>query len=239
MTGTKLVVCADDAGLARSTDDAILRCCREGIVRTVSVIAGGPTAEEFLERAAGIEVGLHVNLTEGPALTGAAPTLTDRDGVFRGGKTEAWARLDQFDPDEVAREVAAQWEWLCTRARPRHVNGHNHVHVFRPVREALPESCHVRVPSDPGLPEVITSRVRGGSCHFTGHDFCVDPTERVFLRSVREPWTEFMVHPGTRPGAAFTEAPERDRETDVLCSLALRAALDARGIELACFGDLA
>ena len=107
MTGTKLVVCADDAGLARSTDDAILFCCKEGIVRSVSVVAGGPTAEEFLERAAGIEVGLHLNLTEGPALAGPAPTLTDAAGVFRGGKTGAWARIDQSDPAEVAREVTA------------------------------------------------------------------------------------------------------------------------------------
>ncbi len=241
MKETKLIVCADDAGLSPSTDEAILRCCTEGVVRTVSVVAGGPTAADFLACAANeiVEVGLHVNLTEGLALAGPAPTLTDAGGCFRSGKEEFWRRADELDPGEVAREVAAQWAWLCDRARPAHINGHNHVHVFAAVRAALPTGCRARVPADPGLPDAVFSRATDAPCHFTGYDFSLEPTEAVFLRSVRASLTEFMVHPGARPGSAFTEAAERDRETEVLCSAALRDALDARGIELACFGDVA
>jgi len=238
MKGTRLVVCADDAGLAPSTDDAILRCCNEGIVRSVSVVAGGATADDFVARA-GVEVGLHVNLTEGRALAGPAPTLTDSDGCFRYEKREFWRHADELDPGEVAREVAAQWAWLCARAKPAHVNGHNHVHVFAPVRAALPAGCRVRVPADPRLPAEVFARATDPPCHFTGHEFCLTPTAAVFLRSVRAPLTDFMVHPGARPGSAFTEAAERDRETEVLCSTALREALDGRGIELNRFGDLA
>jgi predicted glycoside hydrolase/deacetylase ChbG (UPF0249 family) len=138
----------------------------------------------------------------------------------------------------VAREVQAQWSWLRERARPAHVNGHNHVHVFDVVRAALPD-CRVRVPCDPGLPAPIVGRAVGPGCHFTGHAFGIDPSEQVFLDSLAAPATEFMVHPGTRPGTAFTEAEARDRETDVLCSPSLRAALDRRGVRLCGFGEMA
>ena len=88
---SRLVVCADDAGFARSTDEAILRCAREGIVCAASVVAGGPTAERFLAEAAdaGLELGLHFNLTEGRALAGPATTLTDGEAFFVGGEGQA------------------------------------------------------------------------------------------------------------------------------------------------------
>jgi predicted glycoside hydrolase/deacetylase ChbG (UPF0249 family) len=46
-----VVVVADDAGLAASSDDAIVRCVRAGIVRNVSLVANGDTAAELAGRA--------------------------------------------------------------------------------------------------------------------------------------------------------------------------------------------
>jgi len=67
-----LVVNADDAGFAEPTDAAILRCARAGIVRSATVAANGPTADAFVRQAldAGLDLGLHVNLTGGRPLAG-------------------------------------------------------------------------------------------------------------------------------------------------------------------------
>ncbi|MHC4340529.1 MAG: ChbG/HpnK family deacetylase, partial [Planctomycetota bacterium] len=54
---SRLIVSADDGGLAANSDSSILRCASEGVVRSISVVAGGPTAEEFLERASDLDLG--------------------------------------------------------------------------------------------------------------------------------------------------------------------------------------
>jgi len=108
-----LVVNADDGGFAPGKDDAILRCARAGAVRSVSVIANGATTVAFVERArdAGLDLGVHLNLTEGRPLGGPQRSLTDAHGRFP-GKAEAWRRasVGDLDPDELRRELTAQWE---------------------------------------------------------------------------------------------------------------------------------
>jgi len=76
-----LVVNADDAGFDRATDDAILRCQR--IVKSASVAVNGPTAAEFVVRAQGMALGIHINLTEGTAVAGPHASLTNGEGRFR------------------------------------------------------------------------------------------------------------------------------------------------------------
>ena len=244
---TFLVVNADDGGLAESTDDAILRCAAKGVVRAASVVAAGPTAARFVARAkdVGLELGLHVNLTEGPALAGPAPTLTDAAGRLRGPKDAVWVRT--LDGAEVRAEVLAQWQRLLELgAEPTHVDGHNHVHVMPVVREALLEldlSLWVRFPERPEMPEPLREYAREmagphrRTDFFTGIAFAEEPTAHVFLESLDPAArvTEFMVHPGSRAGSPFCSSPLRDRETELLCSEALARQIENRGYRLAGF----
>jgi len=253
-----LVVNADDGGFADGKDDAILRCARAGLVKSVSVIANGETTAAFVGRArdAGLDLGLHVNLTEGRPLAAQGKSLTDAGGMFP-GKGEAWRRAaaDELDAGAVRREVTAQWERLTALGvAPTHVDGHNHVHLFPAVSEVLAElaaGLWVRVPCDPVLPEDLnpafaawTRELSGPwkrtDC-FVGYGFARDPTPDVFLRCVAEPArvTEFMVHPGVREGTPFSCSPRRDRETEVLCSASLRRELESRGFVLASFAGVA
>jgi predicted glycoside hydrolase/deacetylase ChbG (UPF0249 family) len=255
---SRLVVNADDGGFRPGKDDAILRCARAGVVRSVSVMANGATAGGFVKRGrdAGLDLGLHLNLTEGRSLGGAsARSLTDAEGRFL-GKAEAWRRAaaGELDADELRREVRSQWERLAgLGVRPTHVDGHNHVHLFPVVREVLAElaaGLWVRVPCDPVLPRDLppafaewTRELRGPwrrTDSFVGYGFARDPTVDAFLACLpgRPGVTEFMVHPGAREGAPFSSSPLRDRETDVLCSPALRARLEQRGVVLASFAEV-
>jgi len=242
-----LVVNADDAGFDRATDDAILRCTR--IVRNATVAVNGPTAAEFVPRAQGMDLGVHVNLTEGMSLTGPLKTLTDADGRFCLRKEEFWdrARRGEIDPFEVRREVRAQWErGEALGIRATHVDGHNHVHILPAVREALPRDVYVRVPLDRvrpppflHLPWAADARGRRTD-RFTGYRFAEEPSEETFLASLEgmEGTVEFMVHPGARPGSPFVSSAARDREALVLSSPSLGAGLVRRGVRVLSFADL-
>ncbi len=259
----RLVVNADDAGLDPATDAAILQCARHGIVRCASVVAGGPTAPTFVEQAMriGLDLGLHINLTEGIAVAGPAPTLTDAGGRFQGPKAVFWSRAAAaaLDPDEVRTEVRAQWERLCSLGvEPSHVDGHNHAHVHPAVLEALTECANelwLRVPHDresapesrPAYPPAFAawSRKPAGSWRrlerFTGFDFSRKPAIGVFLSSLPPAASdvEFMVHPGRRSGSAFASSELRERETHTLCSPSLALQLEALGWQVTCFRELA
>lgn len=242
-----LVVNADDAGFDRATDDAILRCSR--VARSASVAVNGPTAAEFVARAQGIALGIHVNLTEGPSLAGPHATLTNGEGRFRWAKEELWARArrGEIDPLEVRREVRAQWErGERIGIRATHVDGHNHVHVIPAVREALPRHVYARVPLDrapapPFLHLPWAADARGPRLdRFTGYRFATEPTVDAFLGSLEglAGTVEFMVHPGARRGSPFVSSPDRDRETEVLSSEALADELARRGVRVVSFADL-
>jgi predicted glycoside hydrolase/deacetylase ChbG (UPF0249 family) len=253
-----LVVNADDGGLAATTDEAILRCARHGVVRSASVVANGPTAAAFVRRALtqGLDLGLHLNLTQGVALAGAHPTLTDARGRFF-PKAEAWRRAAAgvIDPDAVGREADAQWERLVALgAEPTHVDGHNHVHLFPAARDVLAElaaGAWVRTPRDreappADLPPVFATWVEGldgpwrRTERFAGFGFSREPSADGFLASLADGArvTEFMVHPGAREGSAFSASPLRAREEEILCSPLLAREIDRRGFRLASFAEV-
>jgi len=255
----RLLVNADDAGLAASTDAAILACAAAGIVRCATVVANGPTAASFVPRArdAGLDLGLHFNLTEGVALGGPYTTLTDRTGRFHGPKSEVWRRAaaGEFDGTEVEAEARLQWERLrALGVEPSHVDGHNHVHLFPAARRFF-GGCggrpHCRVPLEriapPGyLPaafrEWALALREEARCtdRFTGYAFARLPTADVFLRCIPDAvaTVEFMVHPGSRPGSPFASSPSRDREREVLCMPDLLEALARYDIVPSRFADL-
>ena len=158
-----VVINGDDGGLHPDTDTALLRSAETGVLSSASVVANGPTCEDFVRRAHDLDlgIGLHVNLTSGRPLT-HAPSLVDAAGFFRrtpGLKVWEPGVLGAFDPHEVNAEVAAQWARLASLAgRLDHVDGHNHVHIFEPVASgvaavlrdsARDDAVYVRVSDEP------------------------------------------------------------------------------------------
>jgi predicted glycoside hydrolase/deacetylase ChbG (UPF0249 family) len=256
-----LLVNADDAGLHPDSDAAILRCAESGLVRNATVIIGGPSARPFLRDApkAGLDVGLHVNLTGGLALAGPATTLTDSDGRFTQPKVEVWKRAvaGELDPEQVRAEVEAQLDaFRASGLEPSHVDGHNHVHLFPVVRECLADllpDVWFRTPVEWGRSEDQLlplgpdlrqwAEQRDGPWFrtdaFAGHFFHGEPGLEAFVSALDEKavTTEFMVHPGRRPGSPFGASPDRAREVEVLCSKELRVALAARGFEAVTFRE--
>lgn len=121
----RLVVRADDMGMAQAVNEACIKCCKDGIATTVEVIVPGPwflDAVRLLKENPTIDVGVHLTLTSEwervkwrPLTT--APSLVDVDGYFypmtrqradfppNTGFVEAKPKLE-----DVERELKAQIE---------------------------------------------------------------------------------------------------------------------------------
>lgn len=262
MNRTLLVINGDDGGLHPDTDEALLRCAKCRLLRSVSVVANGPTTANFIERAQAVDLGLglHFNITDGLPVGGPYETLTGADGHFR-GKIDTWRMADSLDVVEVAAEARAQWERLEELgAKLDHLDGHNHVQIFGPVLEGLiralgGENVVLRIPDEPEHPGArppfpasslsaldMRHRVAGTSWRtmdrFVGFGFCDNPEIAAIrhLESCAGP-TEWMVHPGRRPGSPFTDDERRGQELDLLCSEEMSHLFDTWGYDCGTFAE--
>jgi len=136
-----LIVTADDLGLTRRVNEAIEKAHREGIVTTASLMVNGAafdSAASILRQNPNLDVGLHLNLTEGrPALAhGEIPSLADAQGfLYRhpfellSGVVRRCVRILDLE-----KEIRAQIEKaLSANVHVTHIDGHKHVHVLPQV----------------------------------------------------------------------------------------------------------
>jgi chitin disaccharide deacetylase len=164
--GPYLIVNADDYGCFRCVSKGILKAATYGIVTATGVFAN---ATHFAEHAAWLrdcdtlDVGVHLNLTDGMPLTSQ---LRDRlarwSGRFPGKFSIAAAILSGVvKTEDVSREWRAQIErCLDSGLRVRFLNSHEHLHMLPalyPVASLLAKDydiAHLRFPTSP---------IRGGS----------------------------------------------------------------------------
>jgi predicted glycoside hydrolase/deacetylase ChbG (UPF0249 family) len=135
----RLIVRGDDMGFAHSGNEALIKCYKEGIERSIEVIVPSPwfpEAVKMLQGNPGIDVGIHLVLTsewdniKWRPLTDC-PTLEDSDGYFY---PMIWPNKNYPDRallqhkwklDEIEKEWRAQIE-LGLKKIPSisHISGH-------------------------------------------------------------------------------------------------------------------
>jgi predicted glycoside hydrolase/deacetylase ChbG (UPF0249 family) len=150
----RLLVRADDMGVAQSVNEACIKAHKEGIVQSVEVIVPGPwflDAVRLLKENPDLDVGVHLALTSEwervkwrPLTSG--PSLVDADGYFR----PMTRQRPDFPPDtgfldanpklgEVERELRVQIETAQRHLGKRvsHVSAHMLAAVATPELRAL------------------------------------------------------------------------------------------------------
>jgi predicted glycoside hydrolase/deacetylase ChbG (UPF0249 family) len=149
-------LCADDYGISTGVNVAI----RDLVVRrrlnatSVMVVAPSFHRSEALalsvlnSGAARVAIGLHLTLTAPfrPLSDAYKPV---RDGSFLPlGTTLARALVHRLAPDALAREIAAQLRmFVHTFGRaPDFIDGHQHVHLFPQIREAVLKAAKESAP---------------------------------------------------------------------------------------------
>jgi predicted glycoside hydrolase/deacetylase ChbG (UPF0249 family) len=138
----RIVLCADDYGQAPDISQGILSLIKYGRLTATSCIV---TGSDWLEHAkwlmplkSNIDIGLHLNLTEGKALS--APFIAKYGENLLPLKTLASkALLRQLDRAAIEAEFSAQIDRFKEglNTLPDFLDGHQHVHQFPVIRDAL------------------------------------------------------------------------------------------------------
>lgn len=162
---SRLIVNADDFGLTRGVNRAILDLHRAGVLTSATLMARAEATDEAIEiarRTPTLGVGCHVVLLDGaPVLPPhEIPSLTDRkSGRFHPALGEFLQRLmtGRIAKSEIEAEAAAQINSLKSRGLPlTHIDTHKHAHMFpavlRPVLRAA-KAAGLRAVRNPFEPQ--------------------------------------------------------------------------------------
>ncbi|WP_158301621.1 carbohydrate deacetylase [Paenibacillus mesophilus] len=123
-----VIVNADDFGLSKHINEAILEAHRNGIVTSTTLMANMPGFNHAVlsaKRNRSLGVGLHANLSYGKPLSPAAsvPSLVGADGFFS-DKRDGWRVQD------IERELYRQFDMLVSAGlQPTHLDSHHHIHL--------------------------------------------------------------------------------------------------------------
>jgi hopanoid biosynthesis associated protein HpnK len=158
----KVIFTADDFGLSRSINRAIIRAHRDGALTSASLMVGAAEAAEAVELARQtptLSVGLHIVLTaDRPVLpANRLKHLVTPDGMLR--PDPAWEGihlvLSRRARMELSAEIRAQFERFAdTGLRLSHVDSHMHMHmhpwIFQKVVMLAEEfgAAGIRLPHD-------------------------------------------------------------------------------------------
>ncbi len=157
--GAYLIVNADDYGYFRCVSKGILKAATQGIVTATGVLSN---AADFAEHAArlrdceALDVGVHLNLTDGAPLTTELRNRLSRwSGRFPGKFAMVGAILSRtVRTEDVSREWRAQIERCLDHGlHVRFLNSHEHLHMLPSlfaVTRALAkdyEIRHIRFPT--------------------------------------------------------------------------------------------
>jgi predicted glycoside hydrolase/deacetylase ChbG (UPF0249 family) len=138
----RIVLCADDYGQAPAISQGILHLIEQNRLSATSCMVNRPAAQAALAWlrpfANQIDVGLHFNLTEGRPLSAAF--IQAYGTAFPSLYTllaKAWLR--QLDLKIIEEECHAQLDYFEQNLNflPHFIDGHQHVHQFPIIRNAL------------------------------------------------------------------------------------------------------
>lgn len=141
-----LLITADDFGIGVETSRGILELAARGAVTSTVLLVNSPFAVESVrmwnDAGRPLELGWHPCLTlDSPLLpANEVPSLVGSDGKFLGlGALMKRLLRGQVRQAEIEAEYRAQLKRFVELAGflPANANAHHHVHIFRPIGDAL------------------------------------------------------------------------------------------------------
>ncbi|HXX44939.1 MAG TPA: ChbG/HpnK family deacetylase [Candidatus Acidoferrales bacterium] len=153
----QVILNADDFGLTRGVNEGIIRCHREGILTSATLMANAPAFDDAVERAKAnpkLGIGCHLVLTGGVSVTSPEkiPSLASSDGRLPKSLGEFVARVSsgRIRAVDIETELRAQIEKIRQAGiEPTHVDTHKHTHVHPRVMGVV-----VRVAHDLGISRI-------------------------------------------------------------------------------------
>lgn len=141
----KIILCADDYGIAPGINKAIEDLAQKKRISAVSCMMSSvhfPADVSVLKKCRpALAIGLHLTLTYLPSLSGF-PTMTEMDLLKL-----TWTR--RINRAALTKEITAQFERFIAvfGFPPDYIDGHQHIHVLPVVRDIL-LTCRERYAPD-------------------------------------------------------------------------------------------
>lgn len=165
----RLIVNADDLGLTRGVNRAILESIRDGIVTSTTLMANSAAYQDAVEQIKSNKdnkrpsVGCHVLLVDGEPVLPAesVPSLLESRNGKRTFRTNllpflSLAAQGKLDSDEIEAEATAQFKKLqSSGVTISHFDTHKHTHIFPAVYQALvraAKACGIKAVRNPFAP---------------------------------------------------------------------------------------
>lgn len=141
MAEQKFILNADDFGMSKALNKAILEGYSAGLLKSASLVANGKAFDEALDNVIpncpDLGVGIHLNIMEGKSLCADLTTLTDKDGIFN--NTYLKLLINSYNPkekeffNELEREFRRQIEKIMSKTKVSHIDSHMHIHSIPPI----------------------------------------------------------------------------------------------------------
>ena len=138
----QIILCADDYSQTPAISQGILALLQEKRLSAASCMSNSvhwinhaEYLKPFINR---VDLGLHLNLTEGYPLTGASGLL--HNGQFMGlGQLFLQAKLNRLDKQAITTELNAQLDQFISGmgTLPDFIDGHQHIHHFPVIRDSV------------------------------------------------------------------------------------------------------
>jgi hopanoid biosynthesis associated protein HpnK len=150
----RLIINADDFGLTRGVNRAIVEAHEQGVVTSSTLMADGPAFDDAVRQAQSVprlSVGCHVVLVDGSpvlaanqvsSLVSSANPEHFEDGI---GKFSLRALTGRLNADQVEAEITAQIRKLQSAGvTVSHLDSHKHTHMFPSVFRPLLRAAKAR-----------------------------------------------------------------------------------------------
>jgi chitin disaccharide deacetylase len=165
----RLIVNADDLGSDEARNAGIFEGIAAGIITSCSILSNGPAFGDAVKRIKrfkkNISFGIHLNLSEGKPLSSGLRLLTGPDGNFLGKAAVRRLLMHRGSPEleeEIRRELTAQIHLFRDHHIPmRHMDGHQHIHVFPAVAGLAAEAAKAQAIPWVRIPEEFNNAASG------------------------------------------------------------------------------
>jgi len=227
---------ADDLGLSDLTDNGIVDCARNGVVKSASLMISSSIANRSYEKAvnSGISVGLHLDVTT------LSKLLNGKVGKALSGNV----RLNEEELDLVIEEFRRQLDLYVKTFRklPDHINHHHPLYVIPGFTKKFKDwVCETKIPTrwfrDLGLIDIK---------HPDYTEFQFYEKENLTLNKLikmvsnfPDGVSEIMTHPGMKDvGMESVYIEERPIQVKILTDSRLKDYLSYKGIKITDFYQL-
>jgi hopanoid biosynthesis associated protein HpnK len=143
----QVIVNADDFGLSKEVNAAVIRAFTEGVLTSCSLMVTGEAFDEAVllaKKHSGLGVGLHLVTVCGRSVLSPSqiPSLVDSKSQFASSPRVAGLKyfFSRRARSELRQELSAQFEKFHATGLPfSHIDGHLHMHVHPVIFKAAVE----------------------------------------------------------------------------------------------------